>query len=468
MRPPEPGRGNSTRRAFAARAYLWILIGVYFVTFSGNLFEPLPIELRETMRWAALFFCVPIIILQCPRRSSELTGTSLAGIGFVGITFCGLASSMAFEIAFLKWIAMATQVIAFVVILPPRAPDLLWKDAIRSAHLVSTALVGFSVLGIGSSSAYIATGGANRFGGALEMNPNTLGLLALISFSIGLWQLEDIRRGRLRAAFVIGGLIASSACFVLCQSRSSAAGACAAVIFSAAVASGHQKHHLKLVAITGILAAALYLGYGFVQPFFAGFDRENGNILAARQNRWEEALGDFRENPWLGKGFGTTGVAQERSAQGGRSIGAVVDGGGYPAVLASVGLIGAAALALLLRGVALRLREMCTRKGATLTHLAAGSLIIGLLVNLVGEPWLLGPGSPVHLIFWMAVGTVTTCKLRYKLEPGARWSVPARKAPAMSAGFSIAQRVPPSIGIGRASGRATGLVCESCAPRGRR
>jgi hypothetical protein len=91
-------------------------------------------------------------------------------------------------------------------------------------------------------------------------------------------------------------------------------------------------------------------------------------------------------------------------------VGAVFDGGGYFAVAGCVGLIGAIPFGALIVALGVTISRYRGRPGTKenerLYGLQACSIIVGLLVELVGEPWLLGPGSPIHLVFWMCVGAL--------------------------------------------------------------
>jgi len=297
---------------------------------------------------------------------------------------------------------MAVQCISFGFVLPRTALETSWRLVLGRVYGLVAALVLLSTLGVSFLSAWIEAGRLRRFSGLLRMNPNTLGLLCVIALGFALWRLLNKTPWRWMHILIAGCALFTA---LLTQSRSALFG-CVGVVLSWGLLAFPRRPALACAATLclGVLVWSTLTRLDFV---VSGLRRGEGKFFASRVVRWQAALEDFREDPGFGKGYGVSGLAREMELTGVGSVGAVIDGGGYPAVLGSVGLVGTMPFLLAILALAAATWSTLSARGHSVRRLYAGecaSVAAGLLVNLWGEPWLLGPGNPVHLIFWVCIG----------------------------------------------------------------
>src|SRR5690606_36420668 len=89
----------------------------------------------------------------------------------------------------------------------------------------------------------------------------------------------------------------------------------------------------------------------------------------------------------------------------------VRDGSGYFGMLESLGVVGLALFLLFLAIMArefFRLRKLPAENLERAAGLSACVCFWGLAFNHIGEPWLLGPGSPISLVFWLCAAIMLT------------------------------------------------------------
>jgi len=386
---------------------LFMLVG-FFMTFVGVLGVA---HLAATLRWVGLSLCLlgAAVLPERTRRS----GSALAFSGlYLLVCFASALISEFSLLAVAKWTALAMEIALGVCLLPGKLRREDWKWCFDAfAWLMALMLIG-CMLGLADPTAYQQ----QRFRGGLDVNPNTVGLISLITFSLWAWRFTaDWERHGWPLRTLLSGTVIVLCLFnlVLTGSRGSATALAAVFAFWVASQARHRGSRAVSLLIVFILAGAAYLSFDLLAPHYGSFVRTRtyGGVLSSRMNRWQQCMNDFRESPYLGVGYGVSSRAKGMEV-GVSSIGSITDGGGYFGLLASVGSMGAAAFLSVLIYAYWQGLRLLRRPDAYLpdyVHLYQGAaIVIGLSVNLVGEPWLMGPGNPVQLVFWLAIGALST------------------------------------------------------------
>lgn len=381
--------------------YVFMLVGFWmtFVNVAGVIRFGVP------LRWVGLAACL-VAAAQLPRVARG----ARAFVVFVAIyTLVALASAAASPdttLSLAKWFPLMLELVLACYFLPTRLSRAEWQWCFDALSWVTLLMVLGTAVGL-------TGGGASpgqRFRGGLDTNPNTVGTICLASVALWVWRLRDAdrngRRGwRLLAAPAVALSLLSLA---LTGSRSSAGGTVAALGVWAAASMRRSTGRKGLFVALIVAAALVYASSGFLAPALQVFFRTGpSGVLSTRLGQWEVCLNDLKQNPFLGTGFGVSSQA-EGMVVGLSSVGSLVDGGGYFSVLASLGLIGTAAFGAVLLSLYLRAAALVLRPyGHPAYALQAGAMVVALSVNLIGEPWAVAPGNPVHLIFWLAGGAMS-------------------------------------------------------------
>lgn len=239
-------------------------------------------------------------------------------------------------------------------------------------------------------------------------NANSMGLIAMIGFIILIakFQFAGLKRtfGKWRLKWIY--LFGAFGCLLvlwLTGSRSSLSGMIAGTLVVMFFAGTMRKMApIMIVVITLTYGMEVTLPENVQQEINTHIVRdEGGDIFHSRRSQWSWALGYFKSNPWLGRGYAVH-----------HSSGMVIDGSGYHGLLASVGGMGAVAFGLVafwvlwklaMRGFLLNKKKDLYPLNRELMALGGGGFI-ALLVQGVGEPWMLGPGSLMHVVYWLSVG----------------------------------------------------------------
>ena len=243
-------------------------------------------------------------------------------------------------------------------------------------------------------------------------NANSMGLIAMIGFitSLAKYLFADLQsvlrvkrfKWRLKHIYLFGTI----GCLIvlwLTGSRSALGGMIAGIVV-VLFFTGKFKKMMPGLLILGLFMPIVNFSVDNVlqQSITTHIVREKGsNVLNSRRHQWAEAIYYFQENPWLGKGY----AVHDRA-------GMVIDGSGYHGLLASVGAVGIIAFIsvalwvlwfLLRRGVFLNKRKRYYPCNRELMAYGGGGFV-ALLVQGVGEPWMLGPGSFMHVVYWLSIG----------------------------------------------------------------
>ena len=243
-------------------------------------------------------------------------------------------------------------------------------------------------------------------------NANSMGLIAMIGFIISL---AKSLFAELRSTIKIQGIkiklkwlyfVGVFACLTvlwLTGSRSSLGGTLSGAIVVLFFAGKTKKIIPALLLVVLLMPVMSYLTAADLQQKITThiIRDKGGDVLHTRRYQWAETIDLFMENQLLGKGY----AVHHRS-------GMVVDGSGYFGLLASVGAVGTLVFIsialwilwfLFKRGVYLNKRKGYLPCNRELMAFGGGGFV-ALLVQGVGEPWMLGPGSFMHVVYWLSVG----------------------------------------------------------------
>jgi O-antigen ligase len=240
-------------------------------------------------------------------------------------------------------------------------------------------------------------------------NPNSLGLImGCLCWPVLLWRwiLPADRQGsprRFIPLFLCGALL------VLSLSRASIS---AAALISMFLLIGARRYRTLLAGVSLVSAALLFLFLLTPDRFQSAEDTflyktgEHGKLMDSRQKPWERSLRTFRDNPWVGVGFG----AADNSAdwrfdyvtQGHQTR---ERGSSYLTMLETTGAVGTTFFGLLilaLLGQIWRVFSWVHRTGkVNQPAVVAAAIILGGLMNAVFEDWLLAVGYYMSIIFWV-------------------------------------------------------------------
>ena len=249
----------------------------------------------------------------------------------------------------------------------------------------------------------------NRLSG--KTNANSVGVSCMIGLLLGypqLW-LKSRFKWAMRGAMLIPLLL-----LYLSGSRSSLSGLIVGTVFPF-WAMRRIKVMLLVFAMLAVMSVAYFGIYASSERKEMLLDDFNVRVvrgetaeerLSSRQTNWDECLMYWRLRPALGWGFSTTDPSGERP----------IDGSGYHGLLASVGVIGCVGfgfhlLVLLLTEFKHRKRRFSVlpdtdpQNGRWLFSTGAG-LSAGMLVQGVGEPWMIGIGSVMTFAYLLSLGAL--------------------------------------------------------------
>ena len=419
----------STRRGTKPLAYVggakWWFRGSYIFMLTGFLMTFVGVlgltNVGITLRWVGLLACLTGALFLPGAKIQPGTVSGLVGV-YAAVCFLSALTSPFSPLALAKWFALLITVTLAVVLLPRKLTVRDWQWCFDILAWLLLLMVVGCISGIADPSSYMS----GRFRGGLDINPNTVGLISLLGFSVWSWRFAvDWLRRRHPVRLMISGVavILCVPTLVLTGSRSSAAGM-AAVFVPGVFALMKYRRSRALVSVSLVaLALTAYLSFDLLAPQLKILVRRGttGGMLGSRLGQWEECRQEFQRSPYLGTGYGVSLQAKGMDV-GVSSIGSVVDGGGYFSLLASVGGIGTAAFLLILLYAYRQAFRLCRNPEAHLSrnvHLyQAAAVAIGLSLNLLGEPWAMGPGNPVQLVFWLAVGALSTMPAPRARRPG--------------------------------------------------
>ncbi|WP_263818888.1 O-antigen ligase family protein [Salinibacter sp.] len=398
--------------------YWHLLFGTIFIYLAAHITLGVPDGIASLGRWGLLAGTAGMStwLLVFSGRAGRFSGRT-GGVGTVLLFLYGLLLATALagfqvRLSVLKWLLLGTHLFVFVFAANRLLSLRQWSHLAGALFLLFAvpivvtfiaALTGFSPI-LSSFGVY--------YQGRLAVlgNPNSVGMVVLAGGVTALWVQEwpTVAQKWSRRAiplFVIG---ASTLVLLWTGSRSALGGfVLGAIIW--AVATGKGGKSIGLGLLGGIVLWVWSLDVSTFDTLGIIVERlQTGTLLDTRDSVWTASLRNWREHPWFGHGYGVTDGGYTLDGLTG-AVGSVRDGSGYFGVLESVGVVGVLGLLTLYAVVARNLWHLWAHWGGHrrpdwILAMLGGSLFFGFAVNAVGEPWLLGPGSFPHIVFWCALG----------------------------------------------------------------
>lgn len=356
----------------------------------------------NTARWGALagiffFFAVT-------RKRSGVKFPYAASL-FLFLCLVSSLGSVAVEYSSAKLLPGALTIILCFYLLP-RVMSL--QDL---KHLFTLLSVSFLFLVFLSFLAGLRSGTffSGRYG-SLFSNPNSEGLYAGFCVTSCLWLYHEYAYSRWRN-LLFWSFFLNGAILYATGSRSSffAAIAASGVWMSVQLARTDSARSQQFIRLGLILALIFMIGRGFSvekwNSLTRGFSKKS--FLSSREKVWRDSYEAFLRKPVFGHGYGISEKVRADTEVRAKGIGSVRDGAGYFALLESVGIVGSAAFALLIFLVGRSVRQLMRMRvysEAAMLAYACATCSTFLVINLVGEPWIVGPGNPTYQIFWLYLG----------------------------------------------------------------
>lgn len=400
--------------------YWHLLFGTVFIYLAAQIDIGVPASLTGVGRWVALFGVAGAgtwLLAFSGRTRSFPTRTRGLTTTIFGLLIMYLATALAgfaVQISVLKWSLLVTQVYVFVYVANCVLRREDWYALVEALFLLLGGVMGVILLAVLADVTLIATGWGTYVQGRVAVlgNPNSIGMVALISAVSGLWAGRWPTFVTTWKQYVPWAVAVASVLVLLWTgSRTSLAsfGVGAAIWV---VATRKIGWSLGLGVVLGLVTWVWSMDATLVELVGVIVERMQEDALtASRDHVWEASLRNWREYPWFGHGYGVTEGYQVDGFAG--ATGSVRDGSGYFGVLESVGIVGLGALVALYGVVAWSLQKGIIYRAAAAAQwsdwnlaLYGMSLFFSLAVHTAGEPWMLGPGSVGHLVFWLAAGLV--------------------------------------------------------------
>ncbi|WP_103028983.1 O-antigen ligase family protein [Salinibacter altiplanensis] len=399
--------------------YWHLLFGTIFIYLAAHIKLGVPAEVASLGRWGALFGVagVSIWLLTFSDRSRALPAQT-GGVGMAVLTlyvflFGTVLAGFQVRLSLLKWILMGTHLIVFVYAAHRLLSLREWSWLVWGLFFLWAGVAIIIFVAAVTGVAPILSQFGIYYQGRLAVlgNPNSVGMVVL-ACSITALSLQEwpavIGRWR-RRIILLGTLVVSFFVLLWTGSRSSLGGFVVGGLMWA-VATGKSGKVIGFGLLGGVVLWVWTLDLSSLQSLGVIVERlQSGTLLATREGVWEASLRNWQEYPWFGHGYGVTDRGYDLEGLAG-SVGSVRDGSGYFGVLESVGIVGLSLYFVLYGVVARNLwrltmqRELMKGRPGWRLALYGGVLFLGFAVNAAGEPWLLGPGSFPHIVFWWALG----------------------------------------------------------------
>lgn len=395
----------------------WLLLVVLtFIYLSALMTTFLPSAVAMPLRWPALIAALGLLALRF-RQAKSVTWERFIYATVLLFLAAAVASMMHTDYLALVGMKVFAQAatIALAVVAAKRLTPREWQKFLAGIQWMF-GIASVAALLIGRQVA------ASRLGGL--SNPNSLGAVGTVAASLWLWDLVERRNwtdvawwGRLLIFLAALGVIGATG------SRSSQAGFVAALV----IAGMFVRNRRRLLGIVTILVLPSVLLLAFWQADSVTLLRSrwrNDTLLESREKPWSDSIAAWKKNPWIGYGFGVCDM-QENWQGTLSSVGIVRDGTGYFGLLESVGVLGVLPFGILLILAGVRVCQVGLRRGVPaeswLPAMKAGTLFIALSVHHVGEPWLIGPGMVLNLLFWLSLGALIGCSRPLFVRRQDRW-----------------------------------------------
>lgn len=394
-----------------------LLFGTVFIFLAAQVSIGVPGSVANLGRWALLFGTAGVagwmlfMNIGCRRYPVHARRVTTAIFVVLVIFLITVVVGFAFRISFLKWILLSTQTFLFVYAANRLLSLQEWHRLLEWTFLLLAGVLAIIfIAGLTGIKLLPTTWPVYLMGRiAVVGNPNSVGMIAIVGGVMALWaQRWPLFAHEWKQVIPVITVFIALVVLLWTGSRTS--------LFALAVGAGiwaWGTNRLMWGLGIGVFAAALAL-LGMLDARSLDFasimvDRlQSDGFTDSRDRVWEESLRNWRHYPWFGYGYGVTEAYEGEGFL--QAIGSVRDASGYFGVLESVGMVGLSMLVALYAVVAATLWRTLTmlkqpeEQPRRMLTIAGASLFFSLVVHAGGEPWLLGPGSFMHLIFWLSLG----------------------------------------------------------------
>ncbi len=402
--------------------YWHLLLGTVLIYLTAHVKLGVPGPVASLGRWVFLAgtASVSVWLLAFSRRVSPFPrrtgGVGTALLAFYVVAFSTALAGFQVRLSLLKWVLLTIQLFVFVYAANRLVSVRQWCWLVGGLFFLFAVPTLLTFIGaVTGYSPFVGVFGFYHQGRlAVLGNPNSVGMVALASGLTALWVqgVPPVTERWMRRVVPLGVLIASLLVVLWTGSRSSLGGFVAGGLIWA-VATGKGKRSIGLGIMGGLVLWIWSLDLSALDSLGVIVERlQGGTLLDTRESVWEASLRNWKEYPWFGHGYGVTEGGYDLEGLTG-SVGSVRDGSGYFGVLESIGVIGLGGLLVLYAVVGRNLWRLwrltveyadVRKTPAWILAMLGGSLFFGFAVNAAGEPWLVGPGSFPHLVFWCALG----------------------------------------------------------------
>jgi O-antigen ligase len=253
--------------------------------------------------------------------------------------------------------------------------------------------VGYSFVTRDRSAAMLNVGDYERLHGVFK-NPNTLGVIAMVTFFLTFYLLRTVKRPVARY-LALGSVLATGVVLLLSGSR----GSLAAVVAGITVMNLLEKFKLRLPLSKAVVSLLIV---GVVAFLAARASPQIENMLFRRETSGREdlirrELAMAGQAPWLGVGFGGSDRLYAAQGKGGFGMGSH---NSYTKALVELGGVGLVLTLWALYRIVRRALAYLTAFGDPLLGVTLFSGVAAYLVNAFFESWLFGFGSSITIPFW--------------------------------------------------------------------
>jgi len=358
----------------------------------------------QRLRWPVLVGTALVFFL-LRKHSVRSFPLMLLAYYFVALLSSCMAEGYLFALS--KFFAMSFSLALSFYLIPAALNPAQFRKIIATACCVICAF-GAASLSMGVLSGRVFS--LKRYE-SLFFGINSEGAYMGFTFFAALWMWAEYPKSRFRMAFQL--LVPAS--LVGCYATGSRSSFFGLMVGSAVWAltlfvRGQTRRRRQFFIFMFILACIVISKRGFFERGWESLMRESEtseDFFESRMWIWEDSWRAFKEKPFLGHGYGVSAMVTEEKEVSLKSTVSVRDGSGYMGLLESLGILGCGAFGLLVLQLVLSelilLRQKVINPNALTAH-GMSSMTAFLLVNHIGEPWLLGPGGPTFHLFWFFMG----------------------------------------------------------------
>ncbi|MBI5155581.1 O-antigen ligase family protein [Candidatus Poribacteria bacterium] len=414
---PSPSRAAGTEQARVFEGWRWLvsqwtvaevvvlaLLLVYLLPFLPVLGRGVT-DAGRFLRWPILGFSF-LVLAVFPSRRGTLTKPPLPAkllIPWVAAAGFSSIASPTLQVSLMKFTVFAITLLLVYRFLLRGLDMMRWC---RMQAVLAIILAGLTLPSVVAGESIAED--YYRTAGFIEAGPNAVGVIGTMALGLVLpFIVYHFARRHwwktLALVFAALGIV-----FVLFAtgSRSSVAAALGGVLIWLATFRARSSRQLVSV-ILGIVVGGLLLALSpFIQEQGRYLFRERGfslDTFESRREVWSASLESWSERPFLGFGYGSSGLGRDVSGLAYQAF-TIRDASGYFGLLESLGAVGLVLFGCYLLSMIGCYRRLSALPPESLPRAGGLSALVchgALAVNHFGEPWLLGPGSVIFLVFWL-------------------------------------------------------------------